>query len=284
MPANSNSKPLSALVDALARHRLLLFVLYIGFTTLCVAAVYELSFLGAPAALNYVVPGRDFDAIADWGSERSIAEAIVFVIGLLALQALFLFGGGRIPITSKPVGIWRTLVPVSIASAAGVLMLVTFAYTVLEIFDRADSEGSIRDAAILSMDSATSDGGRLLLWLSLVWLVWVVLATFASRRRDHASVIRRLTHSLIAGSWIEFLVALPVDIAIRQRAESCYCNTGSWFALLVAIPVMIFAFGPALFLLYLREIELGRAEPRRAMRILLHKSRRGGDRKEKGHE
>ena len=125
----------------------------------------------------------------------------------------------------------------------------------------------------------------LLLWLLLIWLVWVVLAMFATRRLDHESVLKRLTHGLLAGSWVQFLVALPVDIAIRQRAESCACNTGSWIALIVAIPVMLFAFGPALFLLYLSEIELGRVKPRRAMRILVHKSRRQGtDRKDGPHE
>ena len=158
-------------------------------------------------------------------------------------------------------------------------MLVTFAYTVLEIFDRADSEGSTREAGTFDFDieSFFSDNDYIMFGLILVWLVWVVLTAIIYRRHDHESVLRRLTSCLLAGSWIEFLVALPVDIAIRQRADSCPCDTGSWAALMVSIPIMMFAFGPAMFLLYLREVELGRDSPRRATRILLHKSRKLGD-------
>lgn len=278
MSTKIESTPLSALADALARHRLLLFGLYVGLIGVCAAAIYGLSWIGAPDVFSYFVPGRD----SKFDGEAALSDAIYFVIGLLSLQALFLFGGGRIPIGSNPVGIWRLLVPISIACAAGVLMLVTFAYTVLEIFDRADSEGSIREAGTFDFERFFEDNDYILFGLIIVWLVWIVLAAIVYQRHDHESVLRRLTNCLLAGSWIEFLVALPVDIAIRQRAESCPCATGSWAALLVSIPIIIFAFGPAMFLLYLREIELGRDSPRRATRILLHKSRRQGELRKDG--
>ncbi len=170
-------------------------------------------------------------------------------------------------------GILRTLIPVSLAAAAGAVVVLTFFAAAAEMFDRANGEGSIRETALLDIGSLGEDA-EFVSWLVFVWAIWVVLALVMYRGKDQETVLRRLANGLLAGSWIEFLVALPVDIAIRQRADSCPCSTGSWVALVCAVPIMMFAFGPALFLLYLREVELGRIEPRRAMRILLHKSRR----------
>jgi len=272
MSVQPKSAPLAALVDVLARHRMLLFVLYVGVIGASAAVVYRLDFVGAPGMLDYVVPGRERPDLGDL-TDRYPVSTIWYVAGLLLLQALFLFGGGRIPLGKKPAGISRTLIPVSLAAAAGVLVVLTLAAAVAEMFDRSNGEGSIRETALFDLSVLDPDS-EFITWLVIVWVLWVVLALVMYRGQDQETVLRRLTNGLLAGSWIEFLVALPVDIAIRQRADSCICATGSWLALMFAIPIMVFAFGPALFLLYLREVELGRVEPRRAMRILLHKSRR----------
>ncbi len=49
---------------------------------------------------------------------------------------------------------------------------------------------------------------------------------------------------------------------------------GSWIALVIVIPIIIWAFGPALYLLYLREKRLDEESPGRARRILARKSSR----------
>ncbi len=108
MSARPNAAPLTALVDVLARHRMLLFAIYLGVVGVYAAGVYLGGFLNgflfAPLILDFVVPGRDSDLdldLADFSSGDPF-QAIWFVTGLLALQALFLFGGGRIPLGKKP--------------------------------------------------------------------------------------------------------------------------------------------------------------------------------------
>jgi hypothetical protein len=254
------------------RHRLLLFGLYVLVVAATTYVVYRVTIFGVPFVFDLVVPGRDASLLTDATDEHP-GHAVWFVAGLLSLQALFLFGGGRIPIGKERAGVWRTMLPVATAAAALTAMSITFPFTLAEMFDRANGEGSIRETAILDIDLLQFNS-RMFTSVLVIWLLWFVAAMMLSGKSDQETVLRRLTTGLLAGSWVEFLVALPVDIAIRQRADSCPCATGSWLALMVAIPVMIFAFGPAMYLLYLREVELGRTEPRRAIRILLHKSRR----------
>jgi hypothetical protein len=77
----------------------------------------------------------------------------------------------------------------------------------------------------------------------------------------------------MATSWIEFSLALLLDISARNR-ESCYCAIGSYTTLLVSLPVLIWTIGPALYLLYLRERHFSLSQPSRVRMILRAKTRR----------
>jgi hypothetical protein len=107
-----------------------------------------------------------------------------------------------------------------------------------------------------------------------VWVIWLIIGFIAFRGLDRMTALSRLVKILLAGSWIEFCVALPVDIAIRRRAADCPCATGSRLALVTCIPVLFWVIGPGLFLLYLRELLISRAKPLRTLRILGRRSRR----------
>ena len=61
-----------------------------------------------------------------------------------------------------------------------------------------------------------------------------------------------MIRGLIAGSVLEVMVAVPVHVwAARQR--DCYCCRGSYTTLVIAGTVLIWAFGPGIILLYMRE-------------------------------
>ena len=65
----------------------------------------------------------------------------------------------------------------------------------------------------------------LLVFLSS-WIVWtVLLIRFVSRDRasSREEILTRLAHQLFAGTVVEALLAIPLDVMIRQR-ESCYCG------------------------------------------------------------
>ena len=61
-----------------------------------------------------------------------------------------------------------------------------------------------------------------------------------------------MIRGLVAGSILETIIAVPVHIwATRQR--ECYCCRGTYTTLVLAATVLIWAFGPGIILLYMRE-------------------------------
>lgn len=62
----------------------------------------------------------------------------------------------------------------------------------------------------------------------------------------------RMIRGLLAGSFLEVFVAIPVHVwATRER--ECYCCRRTYTTLVFAGTVLLWAFGPGLVLLYWRE-------------------------------
>lgn len=261
---------LSPLLDALGRHRATLVAVYLALFGLYLLSVQVFLAFAGTEGLRILIPGQE-----PWagGDEGNLLVTCAVLVVFLTCQALFLWGGGKVTLAKKPAGIWRLLVPVALGT--GMLMAVGYSFllAVLEMFDRLNSQGSLRGPllSLLSLRDVFRSGLAPTLMAS--WVVWLIVGLLLLRNLDRNGALARLTVALLAGSWIEFLVALPVDIAIRQRAEQCPCSTGSWIALSVSVPVFLFAFGPGVYLLYLRELRLGRTQPHRLRRILLRKTR-----------
>lgn len=88
--------------------------------------------------------------------------------------------------------------------------------------------------------------------MALLWLIWGVVFWVYWKEGDRYSWLARLTRGLIAGSVLEFAVAVPVHIwATRQR--ECYCARGTYTGLIFAGTVLLWAFGPGVVLLFMRE-------------------------------
>lgn len=106
------------------------------------------------------------------------------------------------------------------------------------------------------------------------WVGWLVFALLLCRIKSLRSAQRAFLSGLIAGSWLEFYLAVPVDLAARHQSTVCYCYTGSWLALLMCVPILVLCVGPALIVLFLRERKLAEELPSRVRWILARKSRR----------
>jgi hypothetical protein len=61
----------------------------------------------------------------------------------------------------------------------------------------------------------------------------------------------KLHRTLIVGSVMELLVAVPTHIIVRRRPECC-AGIETGIAICVGVAVMFVAFGPSVFLLYYR--------------------------------
>jgi hypothetical protein len=157
---------------------------------------------------------------------------------LLGAQALFIFGGGTIHLC-RPIRKRRLILPVAVAS---------FMFTVLAGgLIVALSEFLHADDSILFKN----DG--LLFWiiLALSWLAWGVILFAHARTLPRLRALSRMANALIAGSLAELLAAVPAHVVVSRR-PGCLVGLGTMLGILAGLNVMLFAFGPAIFLLFLR--------------------------------
>ena len=98
--------------------------------------------------------------------------------------------------------------------------------------------------------------------LAIAWLIWSVIFYIYWRRGDRYTQLHRMTQGLIAGSILNFMVSLAVQIATGpannqpvnpSKGEDCYCARGSYTGLVFAGTVLLWAFGPGIVLLFARE-------------------------------
>ncbi len=83
-----------------------------------------------------------------------------------------------------------------------------------------------------------------------VWLIWSVIFVIYLRQGNHYTWAGKIIRALIAGSVLELFVAVPI---YATRQDECYCARGSYAGLIFGGTVLLWAFGPAIFLLFIRE-------------------------------
>jgi hypothetical protein len=161
----------------------------------------------------------------------------------------------RRPVTRRPL-----ILPV-VASGLMMTVLVVAAFlTLLEVWWLTGADGGRDDtpsAAVIELGGRVYEGklslGDLLLVLVLpgaLWVGWAMVFYQLSRRRSMAGAVAMQSRTLLTGSILELLVAIPTHIAARQRTECC-AGFNSFWGLSLGMSVMLFAFGPGVFFLFL---------------------------------
>lgn len=264
--------------DFLAHNRALLVGAYILVFSLFVVAVTSIG-LGAIAEIPHALFGLLRGDQDPAGDALEILKALGHVkvplwgtAAYLLLQGIILWGCGHVRLTRGPRRPWRPVAAiVAIAALAGLLTvgaLGILAAAAITGYGLAP-EQSIPNLVVAIAKLGVNPNWTVL-WVG--WGFWLVIALIYWRGRDPSRILPRLVRALLAGSWIEFGLALPVDIGLRPQAKDCPCATGSYTTLTFAAPVLICLIGPALYLLYRRERELSLAAPGRSTMILLRKS------------
>lgn len=86
----------------------------------------------------------------------------------------------------------------------------------------------------------------------LVWGIWAWVFFVYCRQGDRYQQMGKVVRELVAGSFLEVFLAVPVHIwATRQR--DCHCCRGTYTTLVFAGAVLLWAFGPGIVLLYKHE-------------------------------
>ncbi|MGB2824743.1 MAG: hypothetical protein WBF17_27475, partial [Phycisphaerae bacterium] len=89
--------------------------------------------------------------------------------------------------------------------------------------------------------------------VGVLWLLWSILFGFYGGRGKPKTLISRLVRVLLAGSILELLIAVPTHIIARWRS---YCCAGfmTFWGLATGVSVLLFAFGPGTFVLFIRRL------------------------------
>lgn len=93
----------------------------------------------------------------------------------------------------------------------------------------------------------------------LLWIVWGTVFYRFARRTDPAGLTQYCVRWLLRGSILELLVAVPSHVIVRQRPDCC-APIGSFWGIATGLAVMLLAFGPGVFFLFVERIQ--RRQPR----------------------
>jgi hypothetical protein len=187
-------------------------------------------------------PAMWLGAWAKGEEASSLGAGLIYLAILLAMQCLFLR-----PRRGWAISLLREGRPMrtSVVGAAFIAMLTSVGLiaTVLELpgwwyplMDKPPPWGGI---AVL--------GGILVLWAA-----WTAVFFIYWRQGDRYTQLGKMTRGLIAGSFLELIVAAPVQAFTTDRHQ-CYCARGSYTGLVFGGTAILWAFGPGVALLFWRE-------------------------------
>lgn len=199
-----------------------------------VAALYAavLLVLTVPAGLLAYAPevklGEAIQVFAAWPYWLWLAVMFMSQFALLAVPVRV---ASLRPVTQGPV--WRTLL------AGGFMAGGLVAGAFLSLY-----EFVMRDQSNLKWC-----GWVALALAVLSWGVWSLIFFRLSRRQAPANLVSCQCRCLLKGSVLELLIAVPTHIVARYRG---YCCAGflTFIGLTLGVSVMLFAYGPAVFFLF----------------------------------
>ena len=173
-----------------------------------------------------LIEGGDFLAMA-------ISIGVMF-----AGQAMLIFGSGTITLC-RPIRRRRLVLPVLVAATmlallAGGLCIATWELLYL------DSNPHEEFFAFAAMSL-----------IGLTWIGWGVLLFARLRDKPRYTVLRTLNTWIFAGSLAELLATVPSHVIVSRR-PGCLVGIGTAIGIIAGCAVMIFSFGPAIAILFLR--------------------------------
>jgi hypothetical protein len=92
------------------------------------------------------------------------------------------------------------------------------------------------------------------------WCGWALIFFRLSRTTEPQDFVSRLCKSLLKGSILELLIAVPTHIVARYR-DYCCAGFMTFIGLTLGISVMLFSFGPGVFFLFVARWRRLHAEP-----------------------
>jgi len=110
------------------------------------------------------------------------------------------------------------------------------------IFQKPDQAGS----------AAYVTGMIVVQWI--LWMIWGFIFYRFSKNDSPEGLIARAVKWLLRGSILELLIAVPSHIIVRRRQDCC-APAGTFWGIATGISIMLLAFGPGIFFLFVERFE-----------------------------
>ncbi len=108
---------------------------------------------------------------------------------------------------------------------------------------------AIHEFATGSVETPEYVGWCILGVMALSWCVWSRVFYCWGRKESAEDFIPRQNRTLLKGSILELLIAVPTHIVARHRNECC-AGMMTFIGLAMGLSVMLFSFGPSVFFLF----------------------------------
>ena len=161
----------------------------------------------------------------------------IFVLAVTVIsQAVFILVPGTINLC-RPIRRRRLLAPVIIASLMVSLLVGALFASLTEL-----------------LDVQTGNWFIYVFWtvIGVNWVIWSIVFFARCKDMERYKILRHLVRKIIGGSLIELLAAIPSH-AIVSRRPGCFVGMATGSGIVAGIVVMLWAFGPGIILLFLRE-------------------------------
>jgi len=108
-------------------------------------------------------------------------------------------------------------------------------------------------------------GGDDAIWISIgigaaSWALWAAVFHRKSRTLAPDKLGTKQVRTLLGGSVLELLIAVPTHIVARHR-DNCCADMATFFGIIFGVAVMLFAYGPAVFYLFVERWRRLHPEP-----------------------
>lgn len=237
-----------------------------------------------------LVAGLEYSAQTGWGNRLELADLLtlfrhwgywLFLAVMLAGQAALLL----VPVAAaqgRPVSRRRlrgpllassfflanltlaglsALLIVSLPADKGLDALVAPAQVTETTLARFPALNQLLGSLGLGTGSGFPEWAILVGYVGLFWMAWGWVFYRYQRTEDAQAWLRRSLQWLVRGSILELLIAVPCHVVVRQRGDCC-APAATFWGITLGLSVMLMAFGPGVFFLFLdRARQLRRAAP-----------------------
>ena len=172
-------------------------------------------------------------------SEWTVIILVAFFV-LVGTQVLLLFGVGTRRFTEK-LSSRRLLIPVIVLSFMMTVLTFGLTFSFGELFDFS-----------LVLDKFFTGGWAFVL-VGVSWIVWSLVLFRHLKGSPRQEILQRMWGVSFLSGIVALLVTVPNHIYVMTERSGCFTGMFTRFGIFLAAYVLVWAFGPGIILLFLRE-------------------------------